>query len=104
MEKGVRFVQLFDWGWDIHGTGAGDDLLNAFPNKCKQVDQALSVYRAKFSSVSTKTSLPGASTSRLKTVAISVLNTNGSPDRANADLASSKDAKKFTVLIPDNGL
>jgi uncharacterized protein (DUF1501 family) len=31
---------LFDWGWDIHGTGAGDDLLNAFPNKCKQIDQA----------------------------------------------------------------
>jgi uncharacterized protein (DUF1501 family) len=20
-EKGVRFVQLFDWGWDFHGTG-----------------------------------------------------------------------------------
>jgi hypothetical protein len=40
VEKGVRFVQLFDWGWDIHGTGAGDDLLNAFPNKCKQIDQA----------------------------------------------------------------
>ncbi len=21
VEKGVRFVQLFDWGWDFHGTG-----------------------------------------------------------------------------------
>ena len=21
-EQGVRFVQLFDWGWDFHGTGA----------------------------------------------------------------------------------
>ena len=20
VEKGVRFVQLFDWGWDFHGT------------------------------------------------------------------------------------
>jgi len=40
IEKGVRFVQLFDWGWDIHGTGGSDDLLNAFPNKCRQVDQA----------------------------------------------------------------
>jgi hypothetical protein len=40
VEKGVRFVQLFDWGWDIHGTGAGDDLITAFPNKCRQIDQA----------------------------------------------------------------
>src|SRR6188508_2120576 len=30
VEQGVRFVQLFDWGWDIHGTGAVDDLLNKF--------------------------------------------------------------------------
>jgi hypothetical protein len=40
VERGVRCVQLFDWGWDIHGTGAGDDLMNAFPKKCKEVDQA----------------------------------------------------------------
>jgi len=40
VESGVRFVQLFDWGWDIHGTGSGDDLLTAFPNKCRQTDQA----------------------------------------------------------------
>ena len=20
VEQGVRFVQLFDWGWDFHGT------------------------------------------------------------------------------------
>ncbi len=40
VEKGVRFVQLFDWGWDIHGTGAGDDLMNSFPKKCQQIDQA----------------------------------------------------------------
>jgi hypothetical protein len=40
VEKGVRFVQLFDWGWDIHGTGAGDDLVTAFPKKCLQIDQA----------------------------------------------------------------
>ena len=41
VEKGVRFVQLYDWGWDIHGTGAGDDLLTAFPKKCKDVDQSV---------------------------------------------------------------
>jgi len=40
VEKGVRYVQLYDWGWDIHGTGPGDDLLHAFPRKCKDVDQA----------------------------------------------------------------
>ena len=39
VERGVRFVQLFDWGWDSHGTNAGDDLKNSFVNKCKQVDQ-----------------------------------------------------------------
>jgi hypothetical protein len=21
VEQGVRFVNLFDWGWDFHGTG-----------------------------------------------------------------------------------
>ena len=26
VEKGVRFVQLFDWGWDFHGTGPGEDI------------------------------------------------------------------------------
>ncbi|MDA1263771.1 MAG: DUF1501 domain-containing protein [Planctomycetota bacterium] len=40
VESGVRFVQLFDWGWDIHGTGSGDDLMTAFPKKCRETDQA----------------------------------------------------------------
>jgi len=40
VERGVRYVQLFDWGWDIHGTGEGDDLMKAFPRKCKDVDRA----------------------------------------------------------------
>jgi hypothetical protein len=26
VEKGVRFVQLFDWGWDFHGTGPQEDI------------------------------------------------------------------------------
>ncbi|MFD2255450.1 DUF1501 domain-containing protein [Luteolibacter algae] len=39
VEKGVRFVQLFDWGWDIHGTTDNDDLKTQFPKKCKQTDQ-----------------------------------------------------------------
>jgi len=40
VENGVRFIQLFDWGWDIHGTGSGDDLITKFPEKCREVDQA----------------------------------------------------------------
>jgi hypothetical protein len=41
VERGVRYVQLFDWGWDMHGTGTGDDILNALPRKCKEVDQPI---------------------------------------------------------------
>ena len=42
VEKGVRFVQLFDWGWDMHGTTSTNDLLTGLPMKCKEVDQASS--------------------------------------------------------------
>ncbi|MFM8930690.1 MAG: DUF1501 domain-containing protein, partial [Gemmataceae bacterium] len=37
----VRYVQLFDWGWDTHGTGPGDDIVTALPRKCKEVDQPI---------------------------------------------------------------
>ena len=40
VEKGVRYVQLYDWGWDLHGTGGSDDLLTAFPKKCREVDRS----------------------------------------------------------------
>lgn len=39
VEQGVRYVQLFDWGWDIHGTGPGDDIVTALPKKCKDIDR-----------------------------------------------------------------
>ncbi len=39
VEQGVRFVQLFDYGWDIHGTGSGDDLMTALPAKMKDMDR-----------------------------------------------------------------
>ncbi|MEK6270252.1 MAG: DUF1501 domain-containing protein [Planctomycetales bacterium] len=38
VESGVRFVQLFDWGWDIHGTGASNDIIEHLPKKCKEID------------------------------------------------------------------
>jgi hypothetical protein len=34
-------VQLYDWGWDIHGTGTGDDIMNALPKKCLETDAAV---------------------------------------------------------------
>jgi hypothetical protein len=39
VERGVRYVQLFDWGWDIHGTGQGDDIVTALPKKCQEMDR-----------------------------------------------------------------
>jgi hypothetical protein len=40
VERGVRYVQLFDWGWDSHGAGADEALNKGFQNKCQNVDQA----------------------------------------------------------------
>ena len=42
IERGVRFVQLFDWGWDTHGTSKGDDIVNQLPKKCRETDRASS--------------------------------------------------------------
>jgi hypothetical protein len=40
VEQGVRYVQLYDWGWDMHGTGKDNDLVEGLPKKCRDVDQA----------------------------------------------------------------
>jgi hypothetical protein len=39
-ERGVRFIQLFDWGWDSHGAGQEEALNHGFKNKCQSVDKA----------------------------------------------------------------
>lgn len=39
VEKGVRFVQLFDWGWDAHGDSAGNAVDIGLINKCRKVDR-----------------------------------------------------------------
>ncbi len=39
IEKGVRYVQLFDWGWDFHGTNPNEDIKTGLPNRCKRMDQ-----------------------------------------------------------------
>lgn len=41
-ENGVRFIQLFDWGWDTHGSNAAESLKDGFVKKCADVDQAMS--------------------------------------------------------------
>ncbi|MDB5348845.1 MAG: hypothetical protein JWN86_92 [Planctomycetota bacterium] len=39
VEQGVRYVQLFDWGWDFHGTGAGEGLTDGLTKKCATMDR-----------------------------------------------------------------
>jgi uncharacterized protein (DUF1501 family) len=39
VESGVRFVQLFDWGWDFHGTGAGEGIGEGLTKKCATMDR-----------------------------------------------------------------
>lgn len=41
IERGVRFVQLFDWGWDTHGTSADGAIDIGLKKKCKTSDQAV---------------------------------------------------------------
>jgi uncharacterized protein (DUF1501 family) len=41
VERGVRFVQLFDWGWDSHGAAASEALNQGFKGKCQAVDRPL---------------------------------------------------------------
>jgi uncharacterized protein (DUF1501 family) len=38
-EQGVRYIQLFDWGWDFHGTGPGEGLTDGLTNKCATMDK-----------------------------------------------------------------
>lgn len=41
VESGVRFVQLFDWGWDFHGTGPSENLNQGLTDKCATMDQPI---------------------------------------------------------------
>ncbi|QNF34598.1 DUF1501 domain-containing protein [Adhaeribacter swui] len=42
VERGVRFVQLFDWGWDSHGNDPMNALDKGFGNLCRNIDQPVS--------------------------------------------------------------
>lgn len=39
VESGVRYVQLFDWGWDFHGTGPDEDIRDGLTTKCATMDK-----------------------------------------------------------------
>ena len=41
VEKGTRFVQLFDWGWDFHGTQADNGIQGGLTDKCASVDKPI---------------------------------------------------------------
>jgi hypothetical protein len=41
IENGVRFVQLYDWGWDHHGSSPGESIDETLPIKCQQTDRAI---------------------------------------------------------------
>ena len=41
-EKGVRFVQLFDWGWDFHGTNPKEDIRDGLTTKSATMDKPIS--------------------------------------------------------------
>ena len=41
VERGVRYVQLFDWGWDSHGTSASGAINLGFKDKVREIDQPI---------------------------------------------------------------
>jgi hypothetical protein len=40
-ERGVRFIQLFHWGWDSHGASSSEALNIGFIDRCREVDQPM---------------------------------------------------------------
>ena len=42
VEQGVRYVQLFDWGWDFHGTNPGEDIRDGLTKRCQPMDRGVS--------------------------------------------------------------
>jgi hypothetical protein len=45
-ERGVRFIQLYHWGWDSHGSSAADALNDGFIKRCREVDQPIAALLA----------------------------------------------------------
>jgi uncharacterized protein (DUF1501 family) len=45
-ERGVRFIQLYHWGWDSHGADAKEALNVGFADRCREVDQPIAALLA----------------------------------------------------------
>jgi hypothetical protein len=45
-ERGVRFIQLYHWGWDSHGAGESEALNLGFKDRCREVDQPMAALLA----------------------------------------------------------
>lgn len=41
VEKGVRYVQLFHWGWDHHGESKANDCEDGIKIRCKETDKPI---------------------------------------------------------------
>jgi hypothetical protein len=46
VEKGVRFVQLFDYGWDSHGSFEAQGINGGFIRKCEEIDRPVAALLA----------------------------------------------------------
>ncbi|MEM9828960.1 MAG: DUF1501 domain-containing protein, partial [Planctomycetota bacterium] len=40
-ERGVRYIQLYDWGWDSHGSSEKEALNGGFQGKCRDIDRPI---------------------------------------------------------------
>jgi hypothetical protein len=45
-ERGVRFIQLYHWGWDSHGSSENEALNLGFRDRCREVDQPMAALLA----------------------------------------------------------
>jgi uncharacterized protein DUF1501 len=45
-ERGVRYIQLYHWGWDSHGSSAKEALNIGFADRCREVDQPIAALLA----------------------------------------------------------
>ena len=41
IERGTRFVQLYHWGWDSHGSSPAENLRYSLVERCRQTDRAI---------------------------------------------------------------
>jgi hypothetical protein len=45
-ERGVRFIQLYHWGWDTHGNSLQTSLKDGFTDVCRDVDRPIAALLA----------------------------------------------------------